>query len=332
MHIKKTVSVITVLALLFVSLFALSGCDNAGNGGAQSGKYTIGICQLAQHEALDAATKGFRDQLTAELGADNVEFLEQNAQGEPTVCTTIINDFTTKNVDLIMANATAALQAAAEGTDTIPILGTSITEYGTALSIKDFTGTVGGNISGTSDLAPLDQQAQMVKDLFPNAKTVALLYCSGEANSAYQIKVVKAALESLGYTCESFPFTDSNDVATVATAASVKDVIYIPTDNKAAECAGAIYGAIGDTPVFTGEENICAGCGVATLSISYYDLGVATAKMAAKILKGESDISEMPIEYAATFAKKYNASRCLELNIDREALEAAGYVAIDTIR
>lgn len=332
MHMKKAVSAMAALALLLVSLFALSGCDNANNGGSQSGKYTVGICQLAQHEALDAATKGFREQLAVELGADNVEFLEQNAQGEPTVCTTIINDFTTKNVDLIMANATAALQAAAEGTDTIPVLGTSITEYGTALSIKDFTGTIGGNISGTSDLAPLDQQAQMVKDLFPDAKTVALLYCSGEANSAYQIKVVKAALETLGYTCETFPFTDSNDVATVASAASAKDVIYIPTDNKAAECAGAIYGAIGNTPVFAGEENICAGCGVATLSISYYDLGVATAKMAAKILKGEADISEMPIEYAATFAKKYNASRCLELNIDMEALQAAGYVAIDTVR
>lgn len=333
MRMKRLVSCLLATSLLAVSLGAFSGCgDTSANGGNKDGKFTVGICQLAPHEALDAATLGFREQLEKELGADKVEFLEQNAQGEPTVCTTIINDFTTKNVDLIMANATAALQAAAEGTDTIPVLGTSITEYGTALSIKDFSGTIGGNVSGTSDLAPLDQQAKMVKELFPNAKTVALMYCSGEANSDYQIKVVKQELEALNFTCELFPFTDSNDVATVATAAAAKDVIYIPTDNKAAECAGAIYGAIGDTPVFAGEENLCAGCGVATLSISYYDLGVATAKMAAKILKGEANISEMPIEYSATFAKKYNASRCQEINMDVEALKDVGYVAIDTVR
>ncbi len=334
MRMKKILSIVLALALLTVSVFALGGCekkgvDTDGDDQGTAKKYVVGICQLAPHVALDAATKGFRDQLAAELGADNVEFLEQNAQGEPTVCTTIITDFTTKNVDLIMANATAALQAAAEGTETIPVLGTSITEYGTALSIKDFSGTVGGNVSGTSDLAPLDQQAQMIKDLYPDAKTVALLYCSGEANSDYQIKVVKSELENKGYTCELFPFTDSNDVASVATAAAAKDVIYIPTDNKAAECTGAIYGAIGNTPVIAGEEGICSGCGVATLSISYYDLGVATGKMAAKILKGEANVSEMPVEYAATFTKKYNASRCAELNIDTAALEDAGYIVIE---
>ncbi len=317
------------IMLLTASLLLSCAVGFASCGDTSKQKYKVGICQLIKHEALDAATKGFRDQLVAELGEDKVEFLEQNAQGEATVCTTIITDFVNKKVDLILANATPALQAAAEGTDTIPVLGTSITEYGTALSISNFNGTVGGNISGTSDLAPLDQQAQMVKDLFPEAKSVALLYCSSEANSAYQVKVVKEELEKLGLSCENFSFSDSNDVATIAAAAAAKDVIYIPTDNTAASCTGTILGAIGDTPIIAGEEAICRGCGVATLTISYYDLGVATGKMAAKILRGEAKISEMKIEYAATFTKKFNAARCADLGIDTAALEAAGYVAIE---
>jgi len=321
LHTMKKLLALLMAAIMMVGCLVLTSCND-------SAKYTVGIIQLAPHDALDAATQGFKDALVAELGEENVTFMYQNAQGEATTCTTIVNDFVTKNVDLIMANATAALQAAANATETIPVVGTSITEYGTALAIKDFTGTVGTNVTGASDLAPLDQQAQMVKDLFPEAKTVALLYCSGEPNSDYQVKAVKGHLEALGFTTEIFPFTDSNDVAAVAAAAAAKDVIYVPTDNTAATCPGAIYGAIGDTPVIAGEEATCKGCGVATLTISYYDLGVATGKMAAKILKEEAKPEDMPIEYAANFAKKYNASRCAELNIDTAALDAAGYTVI----
>lgn len=308
-----------LLALLTVTAF--SSCSD-------SKKYTVGICQLTKHDALDAATKGFREALIAELGEENIEFVEQNAQGEPNVCTTIVNDFVNKRVDLILANATSPLQAAANATLTIPILGTSITEYGTALGIKDFNGTVGGNISGTSDLAPLDQQANMITDLFPEAKSVALLYCSAEPNSDYQIKVIKAELEKKGLTTVDCPFSDSNDVIQVAGKAAAEDVIYIPTDNTAASCAEAINGAIGNTPVIAGESGICDGCGVATLSISYYDLGYATGKMAAKILKGEAKIADMPIEYAENFAKLYNPEKCKQLGIDTAALEAKGYTPI----
>ncbi len=324
MKIRKITAFIATLALLTGALFSFSSC-----GEKTDAKYTVGICQLAPHDALDAATKGFKEQLKKELG-DDVTFIEKNAQGQAETCTTIINSFVTQKVDLIMANATAALQAAASGTTSIPILGTSITEYGTALGISDFSGTVGGNISGTSDLAPLDQQAQMIKDLFPDAQTVGLLYCSSEPNSDYQVKVVKEELQKLGYTCQNFAFTDSNDVTAVSAAAAACDVIYVPTDNTAANCTGAILGAIGDTPLIAGEKGICSGCGVATLSIDYYDLGVATAKMAAKILKGEANISEMKIEYSETFTKMYNPVRCAELNIDTAALEAAGYIAIET--
>lgn len=280
--------------------------------------YTVGICQLVQHDALDAATKGFMDALKEELG-DAVTFDEQNAQGDSNTCSTIVNNFVSSGVDLILANATPALQAAQAGTDEIPILGTSVTEYGVALGIDNFDGTVGGNISGTSDLAPLDEQAAMLNELFPDAKKVGLLYCSAEANSQYQVDTVKAALEDMGYTCEFYSFSDSNDLSAVCTkAADESDVIYVPTDNTAAAATEIIDNICrpAQVPVIAGEEGICAGCGVATLSISYYDLGVGTGKMAAKILTGESNISEMPIEYAPQFTKKYNKAICEELGIE----------------
>ena len=275
---------------------------------ADAKTYRVGICQLIQHEALDAATQGFKDALTEQFG-DAVEFDEQNAQGDSNTCATIINSFVSSNVDLILANATAALQAAQAGTSEIPVLGTAVTEYGVALGIDDFNGTVGGNISGTADLAPLDEQAAMVKELFPDAKNVGLLYCSAEANSQYQVDTVKSYLEEEGYSCEYYAFSDSNDLSTICTqAANASDVIYIPTDNTAAantELINNICQPAG-VPIVAGEEGICSGCGVATLSISYYDLGMTTGKMAAKILSGESNISEMPIEYAPNFTKKYN--------------------------
>ena len=323
---KKTLALLMAAIMIF-SCIALTSCNT------NDGKYTVGICQLVQHPALDSATQGFIDALKAELGEENVTFLNENANGEANVCTTIVNNLVNKKVDLIMANATPALHAAANGTTTIPVLGTSITEYGVALGLKDFSGIVGSNVSGTSDLAPLDQQAQMLVDLYPEAEKVALLYCKAEPNSKYQVEEIRRQLVSLGIAdanIKDYAFTDSNDVSTqAAAAATYADVIYIPTDNTAASCAETINGVIGNTPVIAGEEGICKGCGVATLSISYYDLGVATGKMAAKILKGEAKVEEMKIEYAATFTKKYNAAKCKELGIDAAALEAAGYVAIE---
>ncbi len=300
--------------------------EGAAEAPAEGAEYVVGICQLVQHDALDAATQGFMDALKEELG-DQVTFDEQNASGDPATCSTIINQFVSNDVDLILANATPALQAATAGTDTIPILGTSVTEYGVALDIDNFNGTVGGNVSGTSDLAPLDEQAAMLKELFPDAKNVGLLYCSAEANSQYQVDTVQSELEKLGYTCKQYPFSDTNDLSAVTTtAADENDVMYVPTDNTAASNAEIINNICepAKVPVIAGEEGICAGCGVATLSISYYDLGVATGKMAAKILTGESNISEMPIEYAPQFVKKYNKALCdsLEITIPED------YVAI----
>ena len=303
---------IVALTLAVLMLVSLAAC-----GGSGSGKYTVGICQLVQHPALDAATQGFQDALTKALGEDKVTFDVQNASGEPTNCTTIVNKFVSSKVDLIMANATPALQAAVQATKDIPVLGTSVTDYASALEIEGWTGTVGSNVSGTSDLAPLDGQAAMIKELFPDAKTVGILYCSSEANSQYQVDVITGHLTDLGFTVTPYSFTDTNDVASVAQAACASDVIYIPTDNTAASNTEAIANVVlpAKVPVVAGEAGICGGCGVATLSISYYDLGYATGEMAAKVLKGEAKISEMPVQYAPEFTKQYNAANCEALGI-----------------
>ena len=312
---------ILAVALAALMLLGMTAC------GASSEKYVVGICQLVQHDALDAATQGFKDALTEELG-DRVTFEEKNASGEPANCTTIVNGFVSSKVDLIMANATPALQAAASATGDIPILGTSVTDYATALEIDNWNGTVGGNISGTSDLAPLSEQAAMIQELFPEAKTVGLLYCSAEANSQYQVDEMTKYLTDMGLTATPFAFTDSNDVASVAQAAcDASDVLYIPTDNTAASNTEAIANVVlpAKVPVVAGEEGICAGCGAATLSISYYDIGYATGKMAARILTGEADVSTMPIEYAPQVTKKYNAANCEALGITiPEGYEAMG--------
>ena len=307
---------------------ASSSEADADSTAAADGKvYNVGICQLVQHEALDAATQGFKDALTEKLGEGNVKFDEQNASGDSANCATIVNGFVSNNVDLILANATAPLQAAAQATADIPVLGTSVTDYATALDISGWTGTVGNNISGTSDLAPLDQQAAMIQELFPDAKNVGLLYCSAEPNSVYQCDVIEGYLTEEGYTVARYAFTDTNDVTSVAqTAADNSDVIYIPTDNTAASNTEAIANVVipAKVPVVAGEEGICNGCGVATLSISYYDLGYATGEMAAKILAEGADVSTMPVEYAPNVTKKYNAANCEALGIT----PPADYVAI----
>ena len=324
MNTKRIISLVASLALVLSLSVGLTGCgdkaaqdDNQGSTDGEGTKYTVGICQLVQHEALDAATQGFIDALNEALPGQ-VEFQNKNASGDNANCSTIVNGFVSDGVDLILANATPALQAATAATQSIPILGTAVTEYGVALDIDNFSGTVGGNVSGTSDLAPLDQQAAMFSELLPDAKTVGILYCSAEPNSVYQADVVKAALEDKGITVKVYTFADSNDVATVtATACDECDALYIPTDNTAASCAEAINNVAlpKKTPIIAGEEGIASGCGIATLSIDYYQLGVTTGKMAAKILTGESDISTMPIEYYQNPVKKYNADICEQLGI-----------------
>ena len=304
-----------LLVVLLVGLFSFlfGGC---GDSGDFVEGYHIGICQLVEHEALDDASQGFQDALFAEFG-DAVTFDIQTAQNDLSLCSTIINGFVTSGVDLILANSTSVLQSASTGTADIPILGTSVTEYGTALEIENFSGTVGGNISGTSDFAPFDQQAAMVKEWLPEGKVIGLLYCSSEANSQYQVEQMEKELTVLGYICEMYPFSDTNELSAVCTAAvSVCDGLFVPTDNTVAANAGIIDNICrpAQLPVFGGDRGICSGCGVAALAISYYDLGYKTGEMAIQILKGEADISEMPIEHADP-QKVYNKEICDALGL-----------------
>lgn len=315
---KKIIALVCALLLVF----SLAACGDS----AKEKTFTVGICQLVQHPALDAATEGFKAALTEKLG-DKVVFVEQNASGDSANCSVICSQFVSDGVDLIMANATPALQAAMSATGSIPILGTSVTDYGTALGIADWTGVTGVNVSGTSDLAPLDGQAQIIGEMFPDAKKVGILFCSGEPNSRFQCDSIKPMIEALGMSVTEFTFVDSNDVASVAAnACSECDVLYIPTDNVAASCAEAINNVAlnAGIPIVAGEENLCAGCGAATLSISYFDLGTATGEMAYEILVNGADVSAMEVRTAPQFTKEFNADICSALGIT----PPADYVAI----
>lgn len=316
----KKVLALGLSAVLVGSVFA--GCS------AQDSKYKIGIIQSQQHAALDEATRGFQDAVTQALGAENVEITLQNASGDSATCATIANQFVADGVDLIMANATAALQASMQATASIPIVATSVTDYATALEIADWTGVTGINVTGTSDLAPLDQQAAMIQELCPDAQTVGILYCSAEPNSVYQANVVEENLTSMGLAVNVYTCADTNEIASITTQACQEvDVIYIPTDNTIASATAAVDQIAGPAgiPVIAGEEGICKGCGVATLSISYYDIGVRAGEMAVEILQNGADPSTMQIETATDLTKKYVPSRAQALGIT----VPSDYVAIE---
>ena len=319
--------IIAMAMLMALSLTSLAACGKSGSQSNPNAKYKVGVCQLVQHAALDAATEGFTAALKDELG-DEVSVEVQNASGDSATCATICNTFVSEGVDLIMGNATPALVSASQATASIPIVGTSITDYATALDISDWNGKTGINVTGASDLAPLDKQAELLKELFPDAKKVGIVYCTAEANSKYQSTEITKTLKSMGYEVTEFTFSDSNDIQSVVTnACSNSDVLYIPTDNQAAAATETINNVAlaAKVPIVCGEEGICEGCGVATLSISYYDMGYNAGKMAAKILKEGADPSTMDIQYSNEFTKKYNADICKTLGI----IPPDGYVAIE---
>ena len=308
----KKMLAIAIAALMLLSLAACGGtaCDD--------GKYVIGICQMTKHPSLDHASEGFKDAVIAALGEDNVVFKEQDAAGEYATCGVVIDGFIAEGVDMILANSTTPLQVAVSATDEIPILGTSITDYAAALNMSEWTGSVEGNVAGTTDLAPLDQQAAVIAELFPEAQNVGLLYCSSEPNSVYQIRIIGEYLADMGYTCTEFAFADVNDMSyVVETACENADVIYIPTDNTCATYTENIANVVlpAGIPVVTGDTSTCAAAGVATFSISYYDLGWVTGEMAVQILTGEADIADMAIQSAGEAAKMYNPANCEKLGI-----------------
>ncbi len=329
---KKKLALLTVTAMT-VSMLAGCGSDEAAQSGetatetteateesaeATDKVYKIGICQLMEHPALDAATEGFQAALVELLGEGNVTFDMQNAQGEQTNCATICTQFVTDGDDLILANATPPLQAAAAATNEIPILGTSVTDYATALDIADWNGTTGTNVSGTADLAPIEEQENMLVELFPDTKKVGILYCSAEPNSSYQAQLFEKYLEEDGIAYEEYTVADSNEIQAVVTSACENcEVLYIPTDNTMAANTEAVNNVAqpAGVPIIAGEEGICSGCGVATLSISYYDIGYTAGEMAYDILVNGADVSTMEIKYAPEVTKKYNTAICEALGV-----------------
>ena len=308
---KKTLAI----ALAVLMLAARTACAGPAR---EDGKYVIGVCQMMKHPSLNEASRGFMDTLTAALGEENVEFRYQDAGGEYADCATILDGFVAENVDLILANATVPLQAAVSATGDIPILGTSITDYAAALNMPEWTGIVGRTVSGTTDLAPLERQAAVIQELFPDAENVGLFYCSGEPNSVYQIELVEGYLTGLGYACARYAFADVNDLSLVCQrACDSSDVLYIPTDNTCAAYPQAIANVAlpAGVPVVTGDASTCAAAGVATFSINYYELGCKTAHMALEILTGEADISDMAVRSAGDAIKMYNPAICELLGV-----------------
>ena len=306
------------IATMMVLSMAMTGCGGSGDSADDAaGKYKVGIVQQLEHPALDAATLGFQEKLT-ELTDGNVVFDYQNAQGEQTNCTTIATKFVSDGVDLIMANATTALQSAADATADIPIVGTSVTDYVTA-GVVDSNEAPGRNVTGASDLAPIDEQIAMLMELVPDVQKVGIVYCSAEPNSIYQAELAQKELDAANVAWAEYTAADSNEVQSVVTkAVSECDVLYVPTDNTMANNTEIIKNVAvpAGVPVIAGEEGICSGCGVATLSISYYDLGAKAAEMAYEILVNGANPAEMPVEYVSEgITEKYNAEIAETLNI-----------------
>ncbi len=305
-------------------VLGLAACGEAPSGDEV---YTVGIIQQVEHQALDAATEGFKDALTNILG-DKVKFEYDNAQNDQNNCITIANKYVSGKVDLIMANATIALQSAAAATNDIPIVGTSITDYITAGVLIGDNDAPGGNVTGASDLAPIDQQVALLLELCPDVKTVGVLYCSNEPNSKYQADKATEFMRDAGLEVIEYTISDSNDIqAVVSNAVERVDVIYIPTDNTVADNIELVKNITipAGIPSICGEENMCSNGGLATLSISYYDMGYAAGELAADILTGKAEPATSPIVYVSNTTRKYNAevAELLDWKIP-EGIEAIG--------
>ncbi len=297
-------------ALMLTAAMVMTGCGggSAEDTAGSEATYKVGIVQQMEHAALDAATQGFQDKLTELLGGD-VAFDYQNAQGEQTNCTTIATKFVADGVDLIMANATTALQSAYAATADIPIVGTSVTDYVTA-GVVDSNEAPGRNVTGVSDLSSIDAQLDVLLQFCPEDAKVAIVYCSAEPNSIYQAGLAEEYLKSLNRDYAVYTVADSNEIQAVLTnAVSECDAVYIPTDNTLANNMEIVKNVTvpAGVPSFGGAEQMCAEGALATLSISYYDLGVKAGEMAYEILVNGADPAEMSIEFVSEgITPKYN--------------------------
>lgn len=308
---KKALGFLAVV-LSIVMVIAASGC-------AKEEKFSIGIIQSGEHVALDSSREGFIKALedNGYVDGEKIVIDFQNAQGDQSNLSTISDLFVSNNVDLVLAIATPAAQAIAGKTDTIPILGTAITDYEVA-KLVDSNEVPGGNVSGTSDMNPIKEQIDLLVKLVPDAKTVGCIYTSSEDNSILQAKIAKEAIEALGMTYVEVTISNSNDVQqAMQTLVGECDAIYIPTDNVVASAMPVVQGITAEskTPTICGESGMVTNGGLATLGINYYDLGYQTGLMAVKILKGEAEVSTMPIEFAAGFDFAINGTVAEEIGL-----------------
>ena len=303
---KKVLSLVMALVMCACACVSLASCGEKTD-------YTVGICQLMEHDSLDQATQGFIDALTAALEAEGKTVtVDTQVAGEIPLCTTVINTFTSKKVDLILANATPALTAAAEATSTIPVLGTSVTDYN-----DTFKNNIPANVSGTSDAVPFADQAQMMIDTLNlvAGDKVGVIYCANESNSLVQYEAVKALFEGKGIVVEAYTFSDAATELQAITnsAASECKAIYVPSDNTVAQNDSIVGSICSDKkiPVFTSySSSIC----YASLAIDYYQLGVETGKMAAEILLGNKTPADFEIKILEP-SVVYNEELCAALGI-----------------
>lgn len=305
---------ITGIVLAAVVVFFAAGCQKKAAGGA----LTVGIIQLVEHPALDAACKGFIDGL-AEAGYKDGESIiidYQNAQGEQANCVTIANKFVNDKDDLILAIATPAAQAVAQLTDEIPILITAVTDPATA-NLVETNERPGKNVTGTSDLTPVAAQIDLLKTILPDARTVGLMYCSSEQNSVFQIQLAKDACDKAGLRYVEGSVSNSNEIQQVTQSLVGKvDAIYIPTDNMLAAGMPLVAQVANENriPTVVGENGMVQSGGMVTYGINYYELGKQTAAQAVQILRDGASPADMPIEYL---------ERC-DLAVNEDSLAAVG--------
>ena len=319
---KKRIAIVLSVILLLVMA---AGC---GTSKADE-KILIGVLQIEAHPALDTAYQGFVDAL-AEAGyvdGENITLDYQNAQGKISNCATIADKFVNDGCDLILAIATPAAQAAANATQDIPILITAVTDPASAQLVQS-NEMPGTNVTGTSDLTPVRQQMELIPLLFPEATTVGFLYSSSESNSVFQIDIARGVADNLGLEYQDFTVNNTNDIQQVVTSMIGKvDVVYIPTDNQLAKAISTVSAIATENglPIIVGEEGMVDGGGLASYSISYYELGKITGTQAVSILKGEGEPATMPIQYQENVTFKYNeeVAEALGVTIPEELLDEA---------
>ena len=312
MNLKKGIA----LALTAAALMAFTGCGT--NETTSNGEYKVGVVQLVEHPALDAANKGFVDALKEKGLSDKITFDQQNAQADQSNLNSIAQRFVSDRKNLILAIATPAAQSMANATHDIPILGTAITDYEAAKLVKS-NEHPGGNVSGTSDMTPVEKEVDLIIALVPNVKRIGAIYTSSEINSQLQVEKMKAYAATKGITVVEATVSNVNDIQQAATNLVNQDVqaIYTPTDNVLAS-AMANLAQITDAakiPVFAADEGMTMTGGVATYSVDYYKLGYQTGLMAAKVLSGEAKVSDMAIETQKDIKLTVNEERAKKLGI-----------------